>query len=215
MRKLLIAAAAIAGLSAGAAHAATMSISDPVGDFVPNYLTQHPGTPAASLDITGFTVDFTDPFATFLLDATFVGNFQDGLPGDLVLGINTGSASNPVFAGIGQPNILFNQAVVIHKDGSAKLGTVDLTATITGNDVRLAIPTALLPSTGFDGAHFGFSLWTRDGSGGINSIADFAPNNRTLSAAPEPTAWALMIGGFGLAGATLRGRRKSAAARLA
>jgi hypothetical protein len=36
----------------------------------------------------------------------------------------------------------------------------------------------------------------------------FAP----VSAAPEPTTWALMIGGFGLAGATLRRRRSLAVA---
>ena len=87
-----------------------------------------------------------------------------------------------------------------------------MTATISGNDIKLAIPTALLHTTGFTPGHFGFNLWSRDGSAGLPSIADFAPNNATLSAVPEAAAWALMISGFGLAGATLRGRRKSAAA---
>ena len=31
--------------------------------------------------------------------------------------------------------------------------------------------------------------------------------NESIAAIPEPTTWALMIGGFGLAGAALRRRR--------
>jgi len=38
------------------------------------------------------------------------------------------------------------------------------------------------------------------------------PNDFAASAAPEPAAWALMIGGFGLAGAALRRRRAPTAA---
>jgi len=38
------------------------------------------------------------------------------------------------------------------------------------------------------------------------------PDVGEVSAAPEPTAWALMIAGFGLAGATLRQRRTRAVA---
>ena len=33
-------------------------------------------------------------------------------------------------------------------------------------------------------------------------------DNVSLSAAPEPAAWAMMVGGFGLIGAALRGRRR-------
>ena len=35
--------------------------------------------------------------------------------------------------------------------------------------------------------------------------------NNAIAAVPEPTTWALMIGGFGLAGASLRRRRMVAA----
>jgi len=60
-----------------------------------------------------------------------------------------------------------------------------------------------------------------DGGGGgaggsAGSIVDQIPpdnsqNDVLPSAVPEPAAWALMIGGFGLAGATLRRRRALAA----
>ena len=45
----------------------------------------------------------------------------------------------------------------------------------------------------------------------IASGNDFGVDNINLASAPEPAAWALMIGGFGLAGAALR-RRKAATA---
>src|SRR4051794_31377976 len=106
MRKFLAAAAVMVGLGAGSAHAA-ITIHDPVGDFVPNYSAHHPGTPAASLDITEFTVDLIN--GVFLLDATFNGSIMDGLPGDWVLGINTGAGANHPFDGIGAGNIFFDK----------------------------------------------------------------------------------------------------------
>lgn len=220
MRKFLIAAAVMAGLGAGTAHAAT-TVIDPVNDFVPNYKAHHPGTPAASLDITGFTIDLIN--GVFLLDATFNGSILDGLPGDWVLGIDTGTGTNHGFDTIGAGNVLFDKALVIGKNLQPVFNGTPLTATpITNNGVvnefKLSIFASLLTGGAtVDPSHFGFNLWSRDGSGGINSIADFAPNNSTVrtGAVPEPTSWALMITGFGLAGATLRGRRKSASARLA
>ena len=61
----------------------------------------------------------------------------------------------------------------------------------------------------------GFRALNTDGNGGVTlgvlfidrvSLAD-----AHASAAPEPAGWALMIGGFGLAGAALRRRRMAAA----
>ena len=219
MRKFLTAAAVLAGLGAGTAHAAVV-VHDDTNDFVQNYRDHHPGTPDPSLDITSFSVDLIN--GTFLLDAIFAGSIVDGPAlGDFVLGVNTGSGTNHGFDALGAGNVLFDKVIVLGKTFQTTFNGHPLTATpITNNGVtnefRLSFNVAdFPPGATLDPSHFGFNLWTRDGTGGINSIADFAPNNATISAIPEPTGWALMITGFGLAGATLRGRRKSAAARLA
>ena len=63
----------------------------------------------------------------------------------------------------------------------------------------------------FSGAGLGvFDLLTFDG---LNGGGGFALDNVTLNGAvPEPASWALMIGGFGLVGASLRRRRTALAA---
>jgi len=81
---------------------------------------------------------------------------------------------------------------------------------IGGNALSVMVPLSLLPTTGFDPGHYGFNIWPRSGSvGGLAVISDFAPNNSTLAAVPETGTWSLMLGGFGLIGATLRRRRAS------
>jgi hypothetical protein len=65
-----------------------------------------------------------------------------------------------------------------------------------------------------DGSTFTVSFGDISGATfGGNAIAPVKITvNSVASAAPEPASWALMIGGFGLAGATLRRRRTLAAA---
>ena len=55
------------------------------------------------------------------------------------------------------------------------------------------------------------SDWVRNDSLNIG-VRIFDNTGASQGAAPEPASWALMIGGFGLAGAALRRRRTSAAA---
>jgi hypothetical protein len=216
MRRFLIAAAVMAGLSAGTAHAATV-VHDRSHDIIPNYLDHHPGTPDPSLDITSFSVDLIN--GTFLLDAIFDGSIVDGpAAGDWVLGVDVGPGAIHPFGPIGAGNVTFDTAIVIGKTFQTMFNGHPLTAAIVKNngvfnEFKLSFDSSFFPpGATVDPSHFGFNLWSRDGTGGINSIADFAPNNSTISAAPEPLSWALMIFGFGMSGACLRGRRKAAAA---
>ena len=100
--------------------------------------------------------------------------------------------------------------------------------TIDGNTISVAIPLSELPMTGdfTSPSQFGLNLWPRLGDTSTTAhIVDFAPNGLEQdrygnplfnpSAAPEPASWALMIGGFGLAGAMLRRRRSTGFAATA
>jgi hypothetical protein len=61
-----------------------------------------------------------------------------------------------------------------------------------------------------DPGRYGFNLWTRIGITDTfpTNFADFAPDNGTFAAVPEPTSWALMILGVGAMGAALRSARR-------
>ena len=205
-RKHFLLGAVLIGL-AGAAQATT--ISDPTGD----YLTSYTGPHQADLDVTSLSVMFNASTDSFLLQSTMAGLIDATLPGFYVIGINTGTGTGP-FGSIGAPDVLFNQAIAVQKNGTATIGATALapgSVTIGGNALSVVIPLSLLPSTGFDPAHYGFSIWPRSGTtGGLATISDFAPDNATVAAAgavPEPANWMMMLGGFGLIGSALRQRR--------
>src|SRR5437868_2875885 len=80
-------------------------------------------------------------------------------------------------AGIGEPNVVFNQAAIIQKTGATVIGANPLTATILGNAFSLVVPLSLLPSTGFTPENYGWNLWPRTDLSNNTVIADFAPNN--------------------------------------
>jgi hypothetical protein len=195
----MVAAAVAAALGAGAANASTFT--DPPDDFLSTFTGAHD----ADLDIRSLTVNFDQADGVFDVTATFDGKIDTAEPGAFVLGIDTGAGAKN-FGSLGNPGVVFDQTFTIQKDGST--GVQDLNATIGSDSFNLVLPTRLLTNTGFDDKDFRFSLWSKSG----NSIADFAPNNDTLRAVPEPATWAMMILGFGMAGASLRRRRAVLAA---
>ena len=194
---------------ATAAQAQSSTVDDGVGDFIPSYTGPHQD----DLDVTSLSVSYNASNASFLIQSTFAGAIDPSLPGFYAIGVNTGTGNGP-FASIGAPDVLFNQVIAVQKDGSAKIGTTSLaegSVTIGGNALSVMVPLSMLPTTGFDPTRYGFNIWPRSGAGGLEVISDFAPDDATLAAAagavPEPAAWSLMLGGFGLIGGVLRGRR--------
>jgi hypothetical protein len=214
IRHFSSAALALIALGGTPASAQTQTVSDRVGDFLPSYT----GPLSPSLDVTSFTVGYNSAASTFLLSATLAGPVSSA-PGFYVIGVNTGTGTLAPFANIGQPNVRFNQAIVIQPSGSANIGQTALASgsvTINGNTFAALIPLALLPSTGFLPQNYGFNLWPRNGVGQNSQISDFAPENATISAAvPEPSTWMLMLLGFGAVGWSMRRRRAAVRVRLA
>lgn len=203
MRSVVIAAAAMLALATGAAHART--VKDPTGDFLASFTGPH----EADLDVTSFTVDFNTVSSDFMLSATLAGPIDPSKAGLYVIGVNTGTGTIRPFASIGEPNVIFNQAILIQKTGAAMLGASPLTATIAGDTFSLVVPLTLLPTTGFAPGRYGFDLWPRDGAPGLGSISDFAPQNSTLAAVPEVSTWALMLTGSAIVGGVMRRRRRT------
>jgi hypothetical protein len=139
---------------------------------------------------------------TFEISATLDGAINTANAGNYVLGVNTGTGVSHPFGGVGEPDVRFNQAFVLQKTGAINNGLI---ATRIGDrSFDLTVPLSILTSTGLAPEQFGFNIWSR---GAGNGLADFAPENRMLSAVPEPAAWAMMIMGFGLTGAVARRRR--------
>jgi PEP-CTERM motif len=210
MRTVRLAAALLPIIVASPAVAAT--ISDPVGDFLPSFV----GTASPDLDVTSFSVSLNAAATTFSLGAVLAGDIDTSLPGFYVIGVDTGTGVNAPFGSIGEPNVKFNQVIVVQKSGTATLGANSLTTLLSGNQFIVSVPVSLLPSTGATAANYGFNIWPRFGATvtGNSQISDFAPNNQLLSAngllpVPEPASWLMMLLGFAAIGGAMRFRRAS------
>jgi hypothetical protein len=210
MKTIRLAAALLPLIVSSPALAST--VSDPVGDFIPSFT----GTASPDLDVTSFSVSLDPGATTFSLGAVLAGDIDPALAGFYVIGVNTGSGAIHPFAAIGEPNVTFNQVIVVQKNGTATLGANSLTTLLSGNQFIVSVPVALLPSTGATPTNYGFNIWPRFGSTvtGNAQISDFAPDNALLSAngllpVPEPATWVMMLLGFALIGGTIRiGRRR-------
>jgi hypothetical protein len=188
------------------------TVLDPTGDFLPTFAGPHD----ADLDVTSFSVDFNEASSTFLLGASLAGPVNPATPGIYVIGVNTGTGTLAPFSSIGEPNVTFNQAIAIQKNGTAMIGQTVLpsAATIVGNMFSATVPLSFLPSTGATPQTYGFNLWPRTAFGNNNQISDFAPENALLrvAAVPEPSTWAMLLAGFAAIGMAMR-RKKAPVTR--
>jgi hypothetical protein len=219
MRKYLLPAAAVAAAAVAPAQAATVpTIIFTANQFaVPGYITN------AQNFVTG-------PGAAVGFEGGAVGSHPAGATGDAV--IEQGSVPNDHLAPIpgstnkylaisagGAYTISFAPAQVF----SFVLGSID-----SYNQVRLSfsdgsfqdlIGQGIIGATGLTGApNYGLSgRVTYDMGGGASIVGAVFTSGQAafeiddlVTAAPEPATWGMMILGFGLAGAQLRSRRRSA-----
>ena len=217
MRKLSLAIALLPVIVSSPAAAA--SVVDAANDIIPSFV----GTATPDLDVTNFAVSLNPAQNVFTIGATLAGDINPANAGFYVIGVNTGHGAAAPFAAIGEPNVTFDQVIVVQKNGTATVGNNSLTVSIAGNEFIVTVPLALLPSTGATPQNYGFNLWPRAGSTvtGNSQITDFAPNNALLGvngilpAVPEPASWAMMLLGFGAIGIAIRYRRERRRTRIA
>jgi PEP-CTERM motif len=202
--------------------AAAASVVDASNDIIPSFV----GTATPDLDVTNFAVSLNSSATIFTIGATLAGDIDPLSAGFYVIGVNTGLGAAAPFGAIGEPNVTFDQVIVVQKNGTATVGSNALSVVIAGNEFIVSVPLALLPSTGATPQNYGFNIWPRAGSTvtGNSQITDFAPDNALLGvngilpAVPEPASWAMMLLGFAAIGAAMRfarDRRSPPMAQLA
>jgi hypothetical protein len=176
---------ALAFLCLVSTPASAVTITDQVGGFV----SSHDGPKNPDLDATRFSVNFDAAANNFLLNAVSAGAINPSGPGFYVVGVNTGTPTGN-FASIGFPDVAFNRAIVIQKDGFAVIGAATLASlggsvTVSNDHFDALVPvSALLPATGTAPFNFAFNIWPRGGTPQqlTQPISDFAPNNAVLAA---------------------------------
>jgi len=210
--KYLALAAVAAGSLAGAAQAGAIG----VGAFTAPVITGF-GNPAPTavvaepLGIANYT--FTTPAATNLIWWQAGNGFNDCVGGCVTTTLNTvGTSPYSLDVDLGGAFALAGLYV-----GQATAYSLDVSFFDAGHALLGAVNVA----GGGDGVSF--AGWESD----LNKVASIQVTNQTadnfvISAqsgylqanggVPEPASWALMISGFGLAGAALRRRRTLAAA---
>lgn len=210
MHLVTLALASLAAAALAAPPAQAGIAFDNTEDFLPTYA----GESRAGLDVL---------LALAVTNGSFLqlGTIQAGpiVADDVfVWGVDRGAGTEGLFAGdppVG-PGTFFDAVIVLRGDGTGAVTTLDGGAPVTtaldaalieltGELIAVAVPTWLLPSTGFTLSNYSVNLWTRGGGGNVG-IADLASDhgNFDVTAVPEPASWALLIAGFGLVGGVAR-----------
>jgi hypothetical protein len=194
----------------------TPVIAGPLGPssgFLPTYS----GPQNGDLDVT-----FAEAFvrqSSFEFDATFSDAVGTTLGVFYVWGVDRGTNLAPF--GAFRPGVLFD-AVVISEPSTNTNFVLDLLTNqltlltgsqvqINGDSLRLTVPIALLPSTGFAFKDYLVDLWPRFGLNPLDNtqIAEFIPSeNSGPVTVPEASTISLLGGGLVLAAFFLRRRRR-------
>lgn len=194
-----------------AAPAAALGHLDAKGDYLAGYT----GARNGDLDVLSFAASIVG--SDFLLTSTMDGAIGTTAGGIYVWGVNRGAGTAGFGVSLGLTNVLFDSVVILRPDGTGTVNrlngsTTAITSTISGNTISALVPISALPSRGFTINHYGFNLWPRLNGGPVTNIADFAPDNATVRAVPEPATWALLLAGFGIVGGAMRRRTHAIAA---
>ena len=178
--------------------------------------------PAQALDLTGqsvngsYTLQYGDtnivPFASPQVvgaGTEFTGTFTDTFNSNLTVAVDVYASGFTVsFTGDGNGNVAAPDYLRVDLSGLSGLGPISLAS-------YTCTPTGQFPCTTFNG---GPSV-DSSGSTSTSAFVSFGVlrsgevyNFSLGDAVPEPASWAMMIAGFGLAGAAMRRRPSQALA---
>ena len=190
-----------------AATPAAAAIVDPAGDY-----TAIANAAARQGDLDVLAAEVTLSVAGFTLTSTQFGTIGTTPGGIYVWGVNRGAGT----AGFGAlaPGVLFDAVVVLEPAGDSfvfdaisGIITPIAPAVFGAQSITGFAPIAALPSLGFDFADYQFNLWPRIAGGGLDNIADFAPDNSSFGPTvlvPAPGMLALL----GMGAVALAQRRR-------
>ena len=81
------------------------------------------------------------------------------------------------------------------------------------------LPEGTLSPSGNPGSYLNYAVSSTNGISGFDLIGfaqgNVSIDNVSVTAVPEPAAWAMMVGGFGMIGAAMRRRQRSTSVRFA
>jgi hypothetical protein len=161
--------------------------------------------------ITTVNADLSaSPFTFSFLGSTFTLTGTGGFPNYLSVSTTGGAAVRTVFGGPSTdfPNrgtIVYDQNTLGGFGSFASLTTIPYTNGENFLGLRVT-------AGGQDYYGFLYSTDTVLNSYGFETVANvgITPTTELAAAVPEATSWAMMIGGFGIAGGALRSRRRVA-----